>query len=147
VFVHPNPKEPFGIAPLEAMASGVPTVAPEAGGVLTYATNDNVWLVEPKAESFADAIREIVGNEALRKLKVQKALETARSNTRDISTDRLFATYDRLYQDFKERRDLFTDIQRSREFDFVSELLGERTALSPASSPDDQLARGPFFNN
>ncbi|MEO8649866.1 MAG: glycosyltransferase, partial [Acidobacteriota bacterium] len=33
VFVHPNPKEPFGIAPLEAMASGVPTVAPAAGGI------------------------------------------------------------------------------------------------------------------
>ena len=30
VFVHPNPKEPFGIGPLEAMASGVPVVVPNA---------------------------------------------------------------------------------------------------------------------
>lgn len=41
VFVHPNPKEPFGIAPLEAMASGAPTVAPNAGGILSYASNEN----------------------------------------------------------------------------------------------------------
>ncbi len=45
VFVHPNPREPFGIAPLEAMASGAPTLAPNAGGILSYATNENAWLV------------------------------------------------------------------------------------------------------
>ena len=36
VFVHPNPREPFGIGPLEAMSSGVPVVMPAAGGVLEY---------------------------------------------------------------------------------------------------------------
>lgn len=39
-FVHRNPREPFGIGPLEATASGVARVAlvgPDAGGVLTYA--------------------------------------------------------------------------------------------------------------
>ena len=44
VFIHPNPREPFGIAPLEAMAAGVPMVAPNAGGVLSYANNENAWL-------------------------------------------------------------------------------------------------------
>ena len=44
VFVHPNPKEPFGIAPLEAMASGVPVVAPNSGGILSYATDENIWM-------------------------------------------------------------------------------------------------------
>jgi glycosyltransferase involved in cell wall biosynthesis len=29
VLVHPNPREPFGIAPLEAMASGLPIVGPD----------------------------------------------------------------------------------------------------------------------
>ena len=55
VFVHPNPREPFGIAPLEAMASGVPIVAPNAGGILSYATDENIWLVEPTGENFASA--------------------------------------------------------------------------------------------
>src|SRR5262249_35787059 len=36
-FVHTNPNEPFGIAPLEALASGLPLVAPNAGGVVSYA--------------------------------------------------------------------------------------------------------------
>ena len=47
VFVHPNPREPFGIGPLEAMASRVPVVSPSAGGVLSYANPTNAWLAEP----------------------------------------------------------------------------------------------------
>ncbi|HVF30394.1 MAG TPA: glycosyltransferase [Pyrinomonadaceae bacterium] len=122
VFVHPNPKEPFGIAPLEAMASGVPTVAPKAGGILSYATNDNAWLVEPTGEAFAAAIGEVVENDDLRALKIARAVETARINTREASTDRLFATYDKIYEDFQKRRELFTDLEATRKFDFVEEL-------------------------
>ena len=125
VFVHPNPKEPFGIAPLEAMASGVPTVAPNAGGILSYATNENAWLVEPTGEHFAAAVREVVENEELRKSKIAKALETARSNTREASTDRLFETYDKMYEDFQSRREAFTNIEEAKNFDFVSTLLSD----------------------
>ena len=123
VFVHPNPKEPFGIAPLEAMASGVPTVAPNAGGILSYATNENAWLVEPTGKRFADAIREVVENGSLRQSKVAKALETARANTGEASTDRLFATYDKIYEDFQRRNELFTAIEKAKDFDFVEGLL------------------------
>ena len=125
VFVHPNPKEPFGIAPLEAMASGVPTVAPNAGGILSYATTENAWLVEPKGESFASAVREIINDAALRKQKVENALATARANTREASTDRLFATYDRIYEHFESNRDRFVDIDRAKDFDFVGEILSD----------------------
>lgn len=130
VFVHPNPKEPFGIAPLEAMASGVATVAPNAGGILSYATNENAWLVEPAGEQFAGAIREVVENVPLRESKIAKALETARANTREASTNRLFATYDRIYEDFQLRKELFTDIEKAKEFDFVKELLSVANAGS-----------------
>lgn len=118
VFVHPNPHEPFGIAPLEAMASGIPTVAPNAGGILTYATNENAWLVEPASENFAAAVREAVIDPELAKSKTQKALETARENTRERSTDNLLATYDKIYEDFQRRRELFTDIEAAKKFDF-----------------------------
>ena len=128
VFVHPNPKEPFGIAPLEAMASGVATVAPNAGGILSYATNENAWLVEPTGEQFAAAIREVVENEPLREGKIAKALETAHANTREASTDRLFATYDKIYEDFQNRNELFTDIEEAKDFDFVNELLSNIVA-------------------
>jgi glycosyltransferase involved in cell wall biosynthesis len=120
VFVHPNPKEPFGIAPLEAMASGAPTVAPNSGGILSYATGDNAWLVEPTGANFAAAIREVIDDPPERDRRVTNALETARVNTREASTDRLFATYDKLWEDFQARRELFTDIDESKTFDFVN---------------------------
>ncbi len=119
IFVHPNPREPFGIAPLEAMASGVPVVAPNAGGILSYATDENIWLVEPKPQHFARAIRDIVENHSLRKSKVEKAIETAQNNTREKSTDFLIATYDKLYEDFQKRNALFTDQEKSKTFDFT----------------------------
>ena len=108
VFVHPNPKEPFGIAPLEAMASGVPVVAPNSGGILSYATDENLWMCEPTGENFAAAIREITENPGQTESKIKNALETARNNTREISTDRLLATYDKMYEDFQSRKQLFT---------------------------------------
>ena len=127
VFVHPNPKEPFGIAPLEAMASGAPTVAPNAGGILSYATNDNAWLVEPTGENFAEAVREVVENDDLRARKVASAVDTARFNTREASTDRLFATYDGIYEHFQSNRDLFVDLDAAKKFDFVENVLEPRT--------------------
>lgn len=121
VFVHPNPKEPFGIAPLEAMASGVPTVAPNAGGILSYATNDNAWLVEPTGEAFAAAVREVVDDPELTNSKIEKALETARQNTGEISTDRLLSTYDKMFADFQRRKDHYVrppKTDEGRGFDY-----------------------------
>ncbi len=118
IFVHPNPKEPFGIAPLEAMASGVPTVVPNAGGLLFYATDENTWLVEPTGENFAGAIKEIMDNPQLRERKVKTALQAAADNTRIKSTDFLFETYDKLYEIFLEKRELFVDEAAAKEFDY-----------------------------
>lgn len=56
VFVHSNDREPFGIAPLEAMAAGVPVVVPNGGGVLAYAHDGNAWLVPATAGGFAAGI-------------------------------------------------------------------------------------------
>lgn len=119
VFVHPNPREPFGIAPLEAMASGVPTLAPNAGGILSYASNENAWLVGPSGEEFAAAVREIVSDNNLRESKVAKALVTASENTRERSTDRLLETYDKMYEDFRSRNKLFTDIAAAKSFNYI----------------------------
>ncbi len=123
VFVHPNPREPFGIAPLEAMASGVPTLAPNSGGILSYASNENAWLVEPNGEDFAAAVREIIGDDELRNRKVTNALATAGQNTREASTDLLFATYDKIYQIFQDRNELFTEIEQAKKHDYSEVLL------------------------
>ncbi len=59
VFIHPNPREPFGIAPLEAMASGLALVAPDSGGVTSYANETNAWLSAADPEAFAASVRSI----------------------------------------------------------------------------------------
>lgn len=131
-FVHPNPKEPFGIAPLEAMASGVPTVAPNSGGILSYADDTNAWLVEPNGESFSAAVKDISNDPSLSKVKAEKAVRTALSNTREASTNRLFETYDQIYEDFHNHIESFTDAEKIKSFDFVNELLiGDPAAPSP----------------
>lgn len=119
VFMHPNPREPFGIAPLEAMASGVATVAPNGGGILSYANDDNAWLVEPNGDSFANAVRDIVGNETERDRRIANAVETALSNTREASTDRLLDTYETMYADFRERNDLFTNVEATKNVNYL----------------------------
>lgn len=75
VFVHPNPKEPFGIGPLEAMASGVPVVVPRAGGVMSYATDDNAWLAPPGGAGLAAAVT--AASLAPEPRRIQRAAETA----------------------------------------------------------------------
>lgn len=77
VFVHPNPREPFGIAPLEAMASGLPLVAPNSGGVATYASSDNAWTAAPDLESFVSAIEALLADEKERARRAGNALRTA----------------------------------------------------------------------
>jgi alpha-1,6-mannosyltransferase len=74
VFVHPNPREPFGIGPLEAMASAVPVVLPTSGGALEYANPCNAWLAAPFAVPFAKAVRAASGGEPR---KLTAARETA----------------------------------------------------------------------
>lgn len=123
VFVHPNPREPFGIAPLEAMVSGVPTLAPNSGGILSYATNENAWLVEPTGENFATSVREIIENPSETARRTENAVKTALENTREKSTDNLFAAYDKMFEDFQRRKELFTDIAEAKSFDFAGELL------------------------
>ncbi|MBK7393880.1 MAG: glycosyltransferase [Chloracidobacterium sp.] len=119
VFVHPNQREPFGIAPLEAMASGVPTLAPNADGILTYADNDNAWLVEPEPEAFAAAVRDIFSVENERPEKVGRALVTSRLYSWEASTARLFALYDKLYLRFTADPDIYAYKETPEPIDFV----------------------------
>jgi alpha-1,6-mannosyltransferase len=77
IFIHPNPKEPFGIAPLEAMAAGLAMIAPNSGGVVSYANETNAWLASPNADEFAQAASFIRTHPADRSKKAAAARETA----------------------------------------------------------------------
>jgi glycosyltransferase involved in cell wall biosynthesis len=120
-FIHPNPKEPFGIAPLEAMASGVPLVAPNAGGLLSYANADNACLVDPTAEGFAEGIRSVFADAETTKTRVANAESTARRFSWQASIDNLFETYDRAHEEFLKNRELY-DYNPASNIDFAADL-------------------------
>ncbi|MGH9802039.1 MAG: glycosyltransferase, partial [Blastocatellia bacterium] len=96
-FVHPNPREPFGIAPLEAMAAGLPLVAPRSGGVLSYADDTNSWLSEAGAHAFASTVRSVFADASVRKDKPARARWTAEQYRWPDVADRFFALYDELH--------------------------------------------------
>ena len=122
IFLHPNPREPFGIAPLEAMASGLPVIAPDSGGVLSYATEENSWLEEATVEGFFAAVRDVSSDDEKRETKIRNAIETARTLTWEFSTDRLFALYDKMFEDFSRRRDLHVYKPEAEKIDFAEQL-------------------------
>lgn len=93
VFVHPNPCEPYGIAPLEAMAAGVPLVVPNRGGVLSYATSENVWMAGATGPEFAAAISEVHDDGEMRARKVEAARRTAMANAWPAAAARYLDLY------------------------------------------------------
>lgn len=97
LFLHPNAREPFGIAPLEAMAAGLPLVAPNRGGVTTYANSENAWLSEPHGNSLAFTVRSALADPRILHRKTQKARQTAMDHSWECVTDHLFELYDRLH--------------------------------------------------
>jgi alpha-1,6-mannosyltransferase len=96
VFVHPNPREPFGIAPLEAMAAGLALIAPNSGGVTSYADRTNAWLVSADADAIAAAAREIRNNPGARTSKIMAARQTAKRFDWPVVTSRLLKLYEEI---------------------------------------------------
>lgn len=97
-FVHPNPREPFGIGPLEAMAAGIPVVAPNSGGVLSYANDDNAWLYRASPQDLAHAVLSVFVDKAQTRLKVCRARRTAEQYDWSAVAERYFKLLDTLHQ-------------------------------------------------
>jgi len=78
VYVMPSVSEPFGISPLEAMRSNVPTIISKQSGVaevLDYAVKVDYWDVD----AMADAIYGLITYPALAKMFSEKGMEEVNS--------------------------------------------------------------------
>ena len=103
------------------MASGLPVAAPNSGGVLSYASTKNAWLCNADATSFAAAIVDIFQNDEERGKRVENALRTALKYDWETSTDRLFALYDRMFEEFDLNRPAFDREPPAAEIDLSKE--------------------------
>lgn len=100
VFIHPNPREPFGIAPLEAMSSGLPLVAPNTGGVTSYADDSNSWLCHADAGAFAAAVQQVMRDDKERDRRLAVARSTAMKFSWRVATARYLQLYRELSEQF-----------------------------------------------
>jgi glycosyltransferase involved in cell wall biosynthesis len=89
--------EPFGIVPLEAMASGVPVVAAAVGGLRETVVDHKTGLQVPPRdpEAIADAVGQLLGDPALRAGMGKAGLRRARSR---YSWDRIAADTEKAYR-------------------------------------------------
>jgi glycogen(starch) synthase len=94
-FALPSRGEPFGIALLEAMAAGVPSVATKAGGVTEFACDrENALLVGvDDVDGMTAALAEVSNNQTLRASLKQNGLRTAMH----FSWEAIAPRYEELY--------------------------------------------------
>jgi alpha-1,6-mannosyltransferase len=105
-FIHPNPAEPFGIAPLEAMASGLPLIAPDRGGITAYANSANSYLAPPTAEAFAQLILAACQAGREKDEKIRSARKTAEQYAWPRVTESFLRLYDDLYRAAKSKQSI-----------------------------------------
>jgi glycosyltransferase involved in cell wall biosynthesis len=80
LFVYASILEPFGLAPLEAMACGTPVVAVKEGGVRESVLHNETGILTPRDEAaFAQATTDLLENDEERERMGCRALEVVRS--------------------------------------------------------------------
>lgn len=96
VFIFPSGTETFGNVVLEAMASGLPVVCTDSGGVTDFTAHDENAVVCPygSASALAEAAVALLVDTGLRSRLRKQALETANGRTWDSVFESLMSHYE-----------------------------------------------------
>jgi hypothetical protein len=82
------------------MASGLPLVGANSGGLTSFASDANAWLAEPEAIAFAGAVRQALQDDTARLARVQAGLATAVEHSWDSAALAYFSLYDAIHAEF-----------------------------------------------
>jgi N-acetyl-alpha-D-glucosaminyl L-malate synthase BshA len=98
LFLLPSQNESFGLSALEALASGVPVIAANAGGIVEVVRNGETGILCPvgDVEAMARASVEILRDESRWKAMSAMAAEDARAR---FGLDAIVGQYEALYRD------------------------------------------------
>lgn len=102
VIIAPGPAETFGLAALEALASGVPVIASDAGAVreIVEASGAGAINPEPTAAAMADTVRDLLRRD-LGTLGAQGRRYAEAHYGWDMAFDRIFAAYRQIQTDYR----------------------------------------------
>ena len=105
-FIFPSGTETFGNVLLEAMASGLPCVCVDEGGVTDFAKDRENAVVVPyrNAEALKEVIMDLLQNKLLCKRLSMGALRTASERSWDGVMDRLLQSYKDLINSSQEQK-------------------------------------------
>ncbi|MDO4301393.1 MAG: glycosyltransferase family 1 protein [Clostridia bacterium] len=106
LFVFPSGTETFGNVLLEAMASGIPAICTNSGGVTDFAVNNKNTIMVPFRDSnaLADAIVRIKENSLLQEKIAAGGLKTARERSWNLIMNGLINSYAQILEQYAEKR-------------------------------------------
>ena len=100
VFLYPSLRESFGIPILEGMACGVPVITSNTSSMPEVAGTEAALIVDPfQPESIAQAMEQLIKNEALASMLREKGIDRAKDFSWKTMALNVLALYREVYED------------------------------------------------